>query len=1325
MLDAMGVSAGSSLMAPLLSSKSIYAWPVRVRRPVKGDVVVPRRRGRRFCTGDVAIFTDKRLSHGQAVRIDHVFGLCARATHKREANVVDSSGEDHPMIALSIDLITLLVDILPGKDAFVALDVWASSEVPLPVFKARPIKNPPTADFRFRFIGENSIDFRVDCDRCAASGKVNCRPCDGRGSFPCDKCNATGYCSKCGGAGDFECGRCGGSGKVTRTCKKCDGSGDFVGKYGDVMGRCNRCDGSGEVSFNCRGCEGRGRRTCIICEGSGHCNRCGGYKQTDCRNCGGSGALQCRGCSGDGHVPARFFFNNGEYHLGKRVLAEEDVFALDQASGDKYNLSRGASKKLEFMLREAERLARRQEHLRDLQETLSGIDECLEHSMESAGITRQALDFKTLHLGRPAPAPARKKGRKILAFPVIGTPSWLRRGECPLEAGTPMRFRTERNGGRDIELADLLSEKGRRQLKNLGCSFWGTGIAGAREILLEMPDSVDESLFTDSFWCDTDLIPPAELAQQRELAGWCRPNEAPELLETLLPPYEAMVRDFPKVTPFNAALAENPRQLEALEMILSERSLVLVKGPPGTGKTTVITEAVLQQVSEGKRVLICSETHQAVCNVLEKLHEIGGVRMIRHGREEKVAEQEKEYLEDGSKNKFLKTIFQCICKNRKSYSRLGERLEPLPKVIGVAAKAAARLEAKVSGLEDKINTSRNQHAQDIESFRKSEENETENVIRDAQAEIESYKEARESHLELLHKAENSLIKATERRDAIIGKYRKRFGEDPPGESGETPAASSVFKRILPKALAGRGELSRRYAVQTNKMEDAESSVREHAEVAEAFARDVENRQTKMVDDCEAIKANYEKMCDKSSNKLSAAEKKHEKALEEEHAKYHPAQLEAAEMWKFAGLPNRLDRGVCTEDEWVARKEEALMQIERCSQMEDFLQRWTRAAEAASTSELTELFWNSNQVFFSTCVGLASWRSFHKNFGREGVDLVIVDEAAHATMTQTLLPMGSAKRIVLIGDEMQLPPSPPMELRGKCADTCSSRTCLRQKSSKGLMSFKPPMSNCWLERSAFEWLSEKCPHLPRVMLNRQFRMHPDIADFIGGVFYNGELENGVSSGDRKLAFGEFKKAVCLVSTSEYKDRYEERPSGGSTSYLNSLEVRLTKRILSIAANELDEKCSFGVVTPYAAQRELMVGELSDYFVGRGKLAIGRDDIASVDSFQGSERDVMIASFVRSPRRCSRCDGSGKKKGGRCSHCRGSGITGGGLRWVHDLRRLNVAFSRARKMLILIGDINVLTDSAHGTGDGAEVLTRFREHVHDRGYVQHVWERGGDE
>jgi len=526
--------------------------------------------------------------------------------------------------------------------------------------------------------------------------------------------------------------------------------------------------------------------------------------------------------------------------------------------------------------------------------------------------------------------------------------------------------------------------------------------------------------------------------------------------------------------------------------------------------------------------------------------------------------------------------------------------------------------------------------------------------------------------------------------------------------------------ITPNALASADLLNRRFVSATSELatnRKDQASIEHAFRQAEIYTQEAENDRKLIYEEADSSAREQKAGASLVNKQTKEAAIQSLRQTEETNL---PAQLQTADVCRAVeGFEDAVPGA--PPQKWRELLDRSVRELERSADLLDFCGRWFKAAESAST-ELSRLFWDSTQVFLSTCVGLASWRSFAEHFGEGGVDLVIIDEAAHVTLGQTFIPMARGSRVVLIGDEMQLPPAPPMELRGKCEASCASYDGAR--STMQPVGLKPPMSSCWLERSAFEWIGETRPWIPKIMLNKQFRMHPDIADFVADVFYEGGLENGVSADDRELSFGVFSKAVCLIPTSAYKNRFESIPSDGSKSCQNALEVAMAKRVLSQARQHLVQATSIGVVTPYAAQKDLMQRELSEFYSDQGYIRFMAEDIASVDSFQGSERDVMIASFVRSPkarpRKCRTCDGSGQVRQSNCRECDGSGWRGPKLNWVHDLRRLNVAFSRARKMLILIGDIETLTDPTFGTKAGISVLDRFRNHVRNRGKVLHVWE-----
>ena len=410
------------------------------------------------------------------------------------------------------------------------------------------------------------------------------------------------------------------------------------------------------------------------------------------------------------------------------------------------------------------------------------------------------------------------------------------------------------------------------------------------------------------------------------------------------------------------------------------------------------------------------------------------------------------------------------------------------------------------------------------------------------------------------------------------------------------------------------------------------------------------------------------------------------------------------------------------DQWDEARARAVTMGGLIEKRLQFIRNWVREVEA-DASAVAACHADSIQIFFSTCVGLGSWRRII-DLGPGGIDLVIIDEAGKATVAETLISMYYARRAMLIGDEKQLPPTPPVFERKLCGDTCPKVAEHAGIELARIPDHEIPLPACWHECSLFEWLWRLRPDVPRVMLDVQFRMHPNIADFVSKVFYQEELKSGVKGEDRRISFAEFTQPICLVSTSAYKDRFEDKVE---KSFRNPLEAKIIGQILKKADPALTESAEFGVITPYAEQVRLIQAELTRLKGGLKQVQLADEDIASVHSFQGSERDVIIISFVRSAQDCDLCGGTGirEKKASRfdCDRCNGKGFAGSALKFVLDLRMLNVGFTRAKKMLILVGDINGLTNPVRTKGEpGGKILAEFRDYIANRGKVLHVWEMG---
>jgi superfamily I DNA and/or RNA helicase len=197
---------------------------------------------------------------------------------------------------------------------------------------------------------------------------------------------------------------------------------------------------------------------------------------------------------------------------------------------------------------------------------------------------------------------------------------------------------------------------------------------------------------------------------------------------------------------------------------------------------------------------------------------------------------------------------------------------------------------------------------------------------------------------------------------------------------------------------------------------------------------------------------------------------------------------------------------------------------------------------------------------------------------------------------------------------------------------------------------------WLQKSLFERLIER-PDTPAgntVMLDTQYRMPRQIADFISGQFYGGNYHTGLDHAHTDAFFSG--SPLVFIDTMREFRHFEQRAEDGQ-GYFNLQEASLISDLLLAYQGK---NVQVGVIVPYKKQAEVIRRELR-------KRGLGEDDllsrVATVDSFQGREQDVIIFGFTRSN-------------------------TDGRIGFLTELRRLNVSLTRARRQLILVGDSSTL-------------------------------------
>jgi regulator of nonsense transcripts 1 len=251
---------------------------------------------------------------------------------------------------------------------------------------------------------------------------------------------------------------------------------------------------------------------------------------------------------------------------------------------------------------------------------------------------------------------------------------------------------------------------------------------------------------------------------------------------------------------------------------------------------------------------------------------------------------------------------------------------------------------------------------------------------------------------------------------------------------------------------------------------------------------------------------------------------------------------------------------------------------------------------------------------------------HFTLANRKFSIVLIDEATQATEPSALVPIvKGARQLILVGDHRQLPP------------TVTSRSA--EEGGLDIPLFERLLSN----------------GLPAHMLTTQYRMHPTIREFPSSRFYENKLEDGCSSSDRPPVAGflwpDWDKPVAFVPV--HGSEIEEE-SGSSRSNMD--EAAIVVQVVNdlLAPGDLTPE-DIGVISPYAGQVRLIRSMVDDVIEGL--------EVKSVDGYQGREKEIIVLSTVRA-------NDAGK------------------VGFLSNYRRLNVALTRAKRGLIVIGDDRTL-------------------------------------
>jgi len=324
---------------------------------------------------------------------------------------------------------------------------------------------------------------------------------------------------------------------------------------------------------------------------------------------------------------------------------------------------------------------------------------------------------------------------------------------------------------------------------------------------------------------------------------------------------------------------------------------------------------------------------------------------------------------------------------------------------------------------------------------------------------------------------------------------------------------------------------------------------------------------------------------------------------------------------------------------------------RCRALIELLGEWR--ARFGSTPEFTAAALARSQVVAATCVGLGAVR------GLQSVrfDLCIIDEASRATAPELLIPMARAQRFVLVGDERQLPPYIDREVLRE--DVLEPRHLTVEE----------------LREPFFVHLAAGLPDANVKELTFQHRMNPAIGRLVSDCFYEGRLRSATKEAPSPAGLEAVApRPVTWITTSGLPGHYEQRHG---ESICNPTEASLIKRIVAdLIAARKRKPLEVAILTGYLAQRELLIDRLASELASDSPLHLS---VHTIDSFQGQEAEVVVYSVARANPR-------------------------GSLGFLRERPRMNVALSRARELLVIVGD-----HASARRGRGENALRDVVEHV----------------
>lgn len=746
----------------------------------------------------------------------------------------------------------------------------------------------------------------------------------------------------------------------------------------------------------------------------------------------------------------------------------------------------------------------------------------------------------------------------------------------------------------------------------------------------------------------------------------------------------------------------NTEQLSAVEGVLNAKDLYLIQGPPGTGKTTVIAEICYQNAIRGMKTLVVSQSNLAVDNAISRVMNHSDIRVLRKGDASRVEDEGLPFVEDNVVHTWIKCVSESA---RKMAVDIDSRLETLkkykdklPEILRYAedvrgnARNRNYIESQVFFYKNVLEEADAKRNSFFELIGEAYEHESPQMAYDAREFYPSdfqipngiYNDVSEKFADIesdvikIHELENELEMLNDF-TAKFSKQMRFISRHVSVRRLENIAYEGVFyytDKELAEDLYSKGEgiiNSIPYGIKSIVFRPKWGKVAAiYYRRAESFIAGIQHRTIKLAEKIHLLETDEEYVQNMDTFRLSL-----DALCQDYDSQYYTFKVNYDNMLQKLESVNRdyaysvevfrektSDKFFSAALENISPENPDLYEIEcsvneyysskagRYLKWQKILKEWCGkiGGNDFNYNALKQLYIDNANVIGITCIQSGT-ADFEKNY--PSFDVVIIDESSKSTPPDIILPMLRGKKIVLVGDHKQLPPYIDSDAYDEISDDDS-----------GLHEL--------MKVSLFEELYESAPPDMRTMLFRQYRMHRDIAALINQFYINtdaGRLESPSDASKNHCCQGGDISEENHVLWYDIKNAPEFYETKQNKSYYNVYEAECIKKILGMINKNLSEngaEKSVGVITFYDAQVKLLEDKLfkSGYVNGLTNIELR---IGSVDRFQGMEEDIIIISFVRN----------------NSSH---------NIGFAKDCRRINVALSRARELLIIAGCSENFTDSS---------------------------------